>query len=224
MDVKRYFTQQKIWLIPLLVALFMTPFTPLLDLGMARYFYNGHFVSNSLTESFYTTALIPGQMVTVLALFILLLSYVMVRARKWRLHALYLILTLALGAGFITHTLLKDNWGRPRPRQVIEFGGIQEFRPLWKPNFFHQPEPSKAFPCGHCTMGFFFFTFIFLGRRFKKPLLWASGLFLSLFLGIGIGLSRIAQGGHFFSDVLFSALIMWLTAAAMDWLLYEEHQ
>ena len=72
---------------------------------------------------------------------------------------------MVVGAGFIVHTALKDHWGRPRPKQIIAFGGEQTFRPFYSPNFFHQPEPSKSFPCGHCTMGFYFFAVAFALRR-----------------------------------------------------------
>ena len=53
---------------------------------------------------------------------------------------------MIVGAWLIIDFALKDHWGRPRPRQVKEFGGMQEFRPYYgKPNFFHQPEPQNLF-------------------------------------------------------------------------------
>ena len=51
---------------------------------------------------------------------------------------------MAIGVGLFTHILLKDHWGRPRPKQVTQFGGTQEFHPFYKPNFFDQPQPSRA--------------------------------------------------------------------------------
>ena len=130
-----------------------------------------------------------------------------------------LLLSLALGAGLIAHTLLKDRWGRPRPRQVAEFGGHQQFRPYYLPNFFHQPEPSKSFPCGHCTMGFYFFAVALVCQR--QGWRWGAifSYFLAFFLGILLGVTRMAQGGHFFSDILVSALLMWWVASLLDrWL------
>src|SRR5215467_6617018 len=47
--------------------------------------------------------------------------------------ALMMLLTLALGPGLLANTILKDNWGRPRPIQVTEFGGPLEFLPWWDP-------------------------------------------------------------------------------------------
>lgn len=202
-------------IIPFLITLLLTPFTPYLDKTISSYFYDGHFVTNACCDFFYSEALIPGWIFAGLS--VLTLLY-----KPWRRYALYSILTLLIGAGLITHAMLKDHWGRPRPRQVIEYGGTQEYRPFWKPNFFNQPEPSKSFPCGHCTMGFYFFTLVFIGRRMNRRLVSYAGMALALFLGVGIGLTRIAQGGHFFSDVLFSAFILWYTAAFLDKLLFKE--
>lgn len=154
----------------------------------------------------------------------LLLSFTFDRFRSWRKPSLLLVFTLSIGAGIIVHAILKDHWGRPRPRQAIEFNGQQEFRPFWKPNFFSQPEPSKSFPCGHCTMGFAFFAFYFLGKRLNKPWVSIIGLSLAFFLGTTLGAVRILQGGHFFSDVLISALILWFTAYFSDQFLYHKHE
>lgn len=216
------------WLIPVVLMALITFFTPQLDLSMARFFYqrsgdaSGHFSTNAFYDFMFEYGIIPAWLTVGLALGVLLFSYFRPTWKKYRSPALLLILTLAIGGGFITHVLLKDEWGRPRPRQVTEFGGTQAFRPFYQPNFFNQPEPSKSFPCGHCSMGFFFFSVALLGRRLGNSSLYWSGWALAIVLGVALGVTRIAQGGHFFSDVLMSALIMWLTALAFDWLLYPE--
>ncbi len=66
-------------------------------------------------------------------------------------------------------------------------------------------------------MGFYFFSLIFLGKGLNSRFLYYSGLFLVVTLGGALSLTRILQGGHFFSDVLASAVIMWYTS----WALYE---
>src|ERR1700730_8960940 len=47
--------------------------------------------------------------------------------------ALLMVATLALGPGLVTNSLLKSYWGRPRPIDVVEFGGDQHFVPWWDP-------------------------------------------------------------------------------------------
>ena len=39
--------------------------------------------------------------------------------------AVFLVLSLLLGPGLLVNVILKDNWGRPRPGSVVEFGGTQ---------------------------------------------------------------------------------------------------
>lgn len=215
--------QHSWWLLPLLVLAVITPFTPMLDLGVARYFYaHGRFASTPFEDFIFNYAVYPAFAVGFLALGFWILAFFVPALKKWRSSCALLVLTLALGAGFIVHVVLKDHWGRPRPRQVIEFGGRQEFRPYYLPRFFHQPEPAKSFPCGHCTMGFYFFAVgLVCGRLgWRKAASWSYCL--ALFLGILLGATRMAQGGHFLSDVLVSALIMWLSANFLDRLLCSD--
>jgi len=180
MKMSMFFFREKAWLWPILFVIFITPFTPYLDLAITHYFYNPthSFPGNAFYDFLYIYGLLPAQLLFVTAAFY-----------------------------------------RPRPKQVIEFGGIQEFRPFYQPNFFHQPEPSKSFTCGHCTMGFYFFALALVVRRLNyRKTFWITLMF-AFALGIALSLARIGQGGHFFSDTLISALIMWLTAYACDrWL------
>lgn len=216
------------WWLPILLMLVVTPFTPAMDLAASSFFYQptadggGQFSSNAFFDFMFVYGVVPADITAGLAIVVFILSYFSSYWKQWRSSALVLILTLAIGAGFITHVLLKDHWGRPRPKQVEEFGGMQTFRPYYKPNFFHQPEPSKSFPCGHCSMGFYFFALALVGKRKKNRVLYVTGLILAVTLGITLSLTRIAQGGHFLSDALMTALIMWLTALTCDWLIFSE--
>lgn len=211
------------WLAPIALFAALTPFISEWDLAIERYFYNGHhFSTDPFINFIFNYGVIPGQIGGLVSAGLLLLSYVSSKWRHWRAPALVLVLTMAVGAGFLTHTVFKDHWGRPRPKQVDEFGGQQPFRPYYKPNFFHQPEPSKSFPCGHCTMGFFFFAVALVGKRIKSRRMLYIGIGIAVILGALLGLARMAHGGHFLSDVLFSALLMWLTTLCADWLVFSE--
>jgi membrane-associated PAP2 superfamily phosphatase len=225
--MKEYFKENARWLVPILLMAAITPFTPYLDVEIERYFYNKgtppeHFSNSPFLQLIYVYGLVPGQITAILAGIGLLFSYLFPSCKSWRPHALFLVLTLVIGAGLITHVMLKSHWGRPRPRQVIEFGGTQEFRPYYRPNFFDQPEKSKSFVCGHCSLGFYFVTFFLLGRRYRNNKLFYLGIALTGILGAALSYARMAQGGHFLSDVLMSALVMWLTAIVLERLIYED--
>ena len=59
-------------------------------------------------------------------------------------------------------------------------------------------------------MGFYFFAVAIVCHRLGwKKMAYASFGF-AIALGTVLGITRMAQGGHFFSDILVSALIMWL--------------
>lgn len=217
------FSSHAKWLYPLILMAVLTPFTPWLDLQVSSYFFDDkHFVTGTLTDSLFDYGVLPAQIITLLAILLYLLSYVRGYWKFLRKACLVIILTMAVGEGFIVHAVLKDHWGRPRPKQVEQFGGQQEFRPYYKPNFFNQPEPSKSFVCGHCGMGFFFLVFTVLGLRYQNKWMIGCGLAAGIGLGSVMGIARIAQGGHFLTDVLWSAYVIWLTAVVSDYLVYNQ--
>src|ERR1700722_10742779 len=195
-----FFKQQGWWLFPIIVVILLVPFSPRLDLSIARYFYYpnseeiGHFRSSAFDDFMFNYAVIPAQILAILATLLYLVSFFSASLKKYRISALVLILTMVLGAGFITHTLLKDQWGRPRPRQVVEFGGKQSFRPFYSPNFFHQPEPSKSFPCGHCTMAFYFFAVALILKRFGWRAWFYFMMIFATIFGLLMGIARMSQG------------------------------
>jgi lipid A 4'-phosphatase len=133
------------------------------------------------------------------------------RAPQWllphRKSLSYLLLALLLGPGLMVNVLFKDQWGRARPHQVVDFGGDKHFTPAWIVS--DQCGHNCSFVCGDASVGFVLLAGIFISRR---PRRW---FFASLLVGSFLGFMRVAQGGHFFSDVIFS----WYVVAASVWLL-----
>ncbi len=214
------------WLLPILAMAFLTPFTPALDLAISNYFYQDthSFPQRPFYTFIFEYGSVPALVTATLALLCFLLANFFPSLQKWRPPTLVLVGTLAIGAGLITNIVLKDYWGRPRPRQVTEFGGTQPFHAFYQPNFFNQPEQSKSFPSGHASMGFYFFALALVGKRIgNRPVFWL-GLILAFVLGGVLSWTRIAQGGHFFSDTMMSALVMWLTAYGCDKWIYSDRR
>ena len=121
---------------------------------------------------------------------------------------LYLLLTVALGPGLLVNALGKEYAGRPRPRQLINFGGELPYLPPFK---FGKPGEGKSFPCGHCSVGFSFAALWLLLRR-RNLWLGRAALLGGGALGFAMGVGRMAAGGHFFSDVLWAGLLTMLAA------------
>lgn len=216
------------WIFPCLLIGIMAPVFSTIDLSIARYYFElgkseGQvFYTNSLFNFLYRFGPWPAISTSILATIVFVASYFVERAKKYRRQAFCLFLAMALGCGLIVHAIFKDHWGRPRPKQVIEFGGNQEFRAFYQANLFGKTEPAKGFPCGHCSTGFYFFSLALVFWRMGKKRYGKMVFWFSIFWGGIIGLARMAQGGHFFSDVVMAGLMMWLTALICDWLTYKK--
>jgi membrane-associated PAP2 superfamily phosphatase len=153
------------------------------------------------------------------ALVVLLLGFRMAKWARFRRHSIFMVLVMAVGPGLITNAILKDHWGRPRPRDVEPLGGLHAYEPLLT---IDPSSPGKSFPCGHATMGYFFFALWFFWRRSHPRLAWAS-FGAAVLYGTAIGWARVVQGGHFPSDVLWAAGVLWITCAILaHWLRVEE--
>jgi lipid A 4'-phosphatase len=129
--------------------------------------------------------------------------------------ALFLIATLALGPGVLTNLVLKDHWGRPRPIDVQQFGGAYHFAPWWDPRgdcpnncSFIAGEPSGAF-------------WTLAPAALAPPELRVVAYGAALAFGAGVGVLRIGAGAHFFSDVGFAGVFMYLLIWTVYGLIYR---
>jgi len=126
-----------------------------------------------------------------------------------------MLATLALAPGLVTNVILKDNWGRPRPIDVTEFKGEEQFVAWWDPRgdcpkncSFVAGEPSGAI--------------WLMAAAAVLPSPWRPvGYGLALAFGAAIGLVRLAGGGHFVSDILFSGVFTYLIIWLVHGLLYR---
>lgn len=211
-----------VYWIPLLLLLLITPFSTSLDLSIGHYFYPTENQTAALAyEYIFHYLAVLTWIALALVVILLILSYVSEKYRKWRLPAWYLITTFVIGSGLIVHLVLKDHWGRPRPKQTIEFGGEVPYRAFYQPDFSNKGREYKSFPCGHCSVGFYFFSFMVLGRRLNRKSLYYSGMIAAIIIGTAFGIARMGQGGHFFSDIVVCAIIMWWTAWIFDHLFFD---
>jgi lipid A 4'-phosphatase len=149
---------------------------------------------------------------------VLLLAVIWVRKRNWfglsARHLIYLLAALAIGPGLIVNVLLKDNWGRARPLEVIQFGGTSAFTPAFVMS--RECHKNCSFVCGHAAMGFYFIAFGFLCPRRRSLFFLLAGSY-----GAVVGLVRILQGGHFLSDVVFAFFIIHAVSAVLYWIMFE---
>ncbi len=215
----------KHWAFILIALLVFAPFSTWIDLSISNVFYRDGFYLQDYPffTFFHQYGEWPALIVGGLALISFTCSFILSSFRSTRQISLYLVLVLVVGALLLVNSTLKNHWGRPRPKQTENYGGNTPFRPFYSPDFHHNSHKAhdnhKSFPSGHAAMGFYFYALVVIGRKRRQKALFFSGIALTLLLGGALSLTRIAQGGHYFSDTLFSALIMIATAEGLSYLI-----
>jgi membrane-associated PAP2 superfamily phosphatase len=182
------------------------------DIALQRYFYSpekGWLLQyRPFWDFMYRFGIFPGYFLAFAGLIMITLSYWNVKYIQYRNASMVLIFTMIIGPGVLVNLVLKDHTGRPRPREITEFGGAEKFVCVCEKGATNE---GKSFPCGHCSMGFYLaIPFLFLRNR--KKILAYTVLAVGVGYGIIIGIARMMAGGHFASDVLWAGLIVWLVA------------
>jgi lipid A 4'-phosphatase len=200
----------------LVLAIFFVRFAEI-DLWFSGLFWNatdGFF----LREAWWVQLpykIIPPITVGLVAGALLLILINMVRRRPLgpfhNRRLVYFIAVVAIGPGLVVNVVLKDNWGRARPRDVVEFGGDRQFTPAFIVS--DQCPRNCSFVAGHPSMAFALFALVLLMARRRQELL--LGATVAVTLGLAVGFGRILQGGHFLSDVVFSGIITVAIAAGL---------
>jgi membrane-associated PAP2 superfamily phosphatase len=163
----------------------------------------------------YKYAAVPAFVLAGGALLVCVTGFFVDSMQPYRKQAAFLILMLVLGPGLLINVLLKDNMGRARPTGVIGLGGSHSYSEPWQYNI--SPK-QKSFPSGHASVAFYMMApwFIFRHRQ-KKLALGFLGFGLSF--GLLVGFSRMLQGGHFVSDILWAGGLVYLCGVVLSWIL-----
>lgn len=122
----------------------------------------------------------------------------------WRRMAAVAVLCGVLGPGLVVEVWFKNTVGRPRPVQVVEFGGNQPFHGVFQAG--STPKIHRSFVSSHAAAGFWLLS---LGLT-AGPVWRRRWLVIGLIAGSLIGLGRMMQGGHFLSDIVFSFYAVWI--------------
>ena len=124
---------------------------------------------------------------------------------KW----LFIALCLITGPLVVANIGFKDHWGRARPRDVIEFAGSKAFTAPFLPSA--QCDYNCSFVSGEASSIFIVLFAAALLSQYRSR----DFVALGIVLGGLAGLMRMAQGGHFLSDVIFAGVLMAITAAGI---------
>ena len=190
--------------------------SPRIDIGAAAAFHDAE--GGFLLERHSTLQFLRSS-VWNLTLAVAALSVVMILAHPLRRQAVlwptriwvFSLTLILLGPGLVVNAILKAWWGRARPRDIAQFGGEHAYTPPF------QIDGACLSNCSFVSgegAGSTALALVVLLLAWSAPWRWLRPLAVALtgyVLIFGAGL-RVAMGGHFLSDVVFSILIVALLA------------
>lgn len=155
-----------------------------------------------------------------IAYLILSLTYNIITHKKLfglfaKKELIYLLLCFIIGPGLIVNYTFKDHlFGRARPCNIKEFGGTKNFTPAF--TISNNCSKNCSFTSGHAALAFFLTSFAFIAKSRSKLIFTSIMIF-----GTIVGLGRIIQGGHFLSDVIFSAITVISVNVLLHYIFYK---
>jgi len=124
---------------------------------------------------------------------------------------LFLSLTFALAPGVMANVIFKENWSRPRPVHLTEYGGQEHFVPWWDPR--GTCKANCSFVSGEVSSAAWTLApAVLVPPPWKGVAVGAAVVFTAV-----IAVVRMAAGGHFLSDSLFAFLL----TALIVWFIYD---
>jgi lipid A 4'-phosphatase len=129
--------------------------------------------------------------------------------------ALFVIVTLVLGPGVMANGILKQHSARMRPTDVVALGGKERFTPWWD---FHGPcAENCSFVAGEPSGAFWTLAPAALAPPPWRLLAYGA----AMVFGLAMGVLRMTVGAHFFTDVVFAGVFMFLMIWTVHGLIYR---
>ena len=211
--MKKRFLQVPLWVwasFVLVSTLFVL--IPEIDLAVAELFFTpgvGFEENGTTRERLFHRSVGVLLVVGNIGLIALLLSERLARRARSRItgkNLAFLLIVLTLGPGLIVNALLKENWGRARPVELVQFGGTKEFTSAFIPS--HQE--GGSFSSGHAAASAYWLlaALLIAPRR-----IWLVGI--AVVYSLAVSWMRMAAGGHFLSDIVTSYFIVAILAIGL---------
>jgi lipid A 4'-phosphatase len=124
--------------------------------------------------------------------------------RSW-----FLLAGLVAGPGLLVNTVLKNNWGRPRPIQLEAFGGEAPYVPVWEISDWCRHNCSFVSGEGS-SAAWMVAALMLLPAPFRAVVIGPA-----LVYSAALSMNRLAFGGHFLSDILLSWALTGLVMAVL---------
>ena len=190
----------------LVLAIFITT-GPELDVFISSLFYYGN--NQFMVQSYYLVSIIFRKiLLPLLLIYIFVLPIISKLLPIQKIYfgykfsfpeIFYVWLSGIITMLLVVNVFLKNMWGRARPNDILPFGGIETFTPWYK--FGDSCLSNCSFISGDASVGYLLVVFYFITKK-------NIYFYLAIVLGSVIGFIRIIAGGHFFSDIVFSQIIV----------------
>ncbi len=206
----------------LLISLFSFLFRhfPALDMKVAGSFYDNGFIAQR-SDFWLAIRRFSIALTKVLAVFFIglwLWRFFFLKSNQDISFAKLIFATISLLTGplIITNLIFKEQWGRPRPKHLQDFGGEATFTSAW--DISSQCLSNCSFVSGETSSALWLLTLIpFL------PVAWHMGaVVFTVCYTILISALRMAFGAHFLSDVIFSSLFNFVVFTLVFMLVYKD--
>ena len=142
----------------------------------------------------------------------LIAAGLMLKARRGELlrRAVFLTGVMLIGPGLLVNLLLKDNWGRARPRNLVEFGGTLPYSKVWE--IVPYCKTNCSFVSGEAAAAFALLATVWIvPERYRLKLAVPLLSLVSL-----ISFDRVMFGGHFLSDTMISWSLVLIVILVLD--------
>jgi membrane-associated PAP2 superfamily phosphatase len=212
-----YFWQQlKAIIFAAIVLICVFEFTKI-DFWINDFFYNPElkefglrnhpFLTQVMHHGMKTTMYILGLGSIVLSIVKLKSGSSLLRARHVWVGSLGVIIIPALVA------LLKHLTNKHCPWSLDIYGGSVPYAGLFE-NHLSRFGAGQCFPAGHAAGGFMWFSWV-VALWFVYPKFARAILYIAIVVGLILGISRMMQGAHFFSHVLWTAWFSWVISLVL---------
>ena len=217
---KKYLNIELYFWVIFLVSSLIFIFIPQLDIFISSLFYDGSGfpMNGSWLEELLYHSVKPIIIILTLSSLAIFLYNFFKKKNFLNINAkviLYLLLVLGVAPGLLVNVILKENWGRARPAQTINFGGDKEFTPAFIPS----DQGGYSFSSGHTAAAFSLLGFALLAKRRRS--FWIKSV---LIFGIFVSIARVSAGGHFLSDVITSFFLVYIFTYMFHMLIFKEQR
>jgi membrane-associated PAP2 superfamily phosphatase len=198
-----------------------------LDWRVSRFFFDTEHGNFALREDWFlqhVAHIAARNAVVLFGLATLVLAVASFRIRALvRYRRLLWFVFVAMLLSSSTVSALKATTGMHCPNDLRDFGGQLPYVGLLE-SLPAGVAPGKCWPGGHASAGFCLFGIYFAARALNRRCLAASLLAGVLVFGFALGAARVAQGAHFVSHNVWSALICWLVTLGLYEAVIRRHR